>query len=106
MGSHWLFVGRKGLDIFVSALGGENAVPKRQEKQAGYRSRFMELTDEVIADMGVTDENQPLHKEIVARAKEIWNKNGYGDGMSEHTARQIATLVRQPEGKKGKGKKR
>ena len=57
----------------------------------------MQFMDELIVDMGITDENQPLHKEIVCRAIELWNKNGYGEGMSEQTAKQMATLVRQPE---------
>ncbi len=65
----------------------------------------MQFMDELIVDMGITDENQPLHKEIVCRAIELWNKNGYGEGMSEQTAKQMATLVRQPDGKKGKAKR-
>jgi phage pi2 protein 07 len=65
----------------------------------------MVLMDLLIEDLSITDENQPLHKEVAARSMELWNEKDYGKGMSTNTAEMIATLVRQPEMKKGKGRK-
>ncbi len=65
----------------------------------------MGFMEELVADLQICEENQPMKKVIEERAIQLWNERGYGQGMSQNTASQIATLVRHPDRKKGKAKK-
>jgi hypothetical protein len=101
--SSWIYLSKESLDKLVQSYSLVTA-----SHRCEYLSPYIILMIAVTDKFKVRPENQPLKKLVDAKIREMAKHfaNGLGhDGLSANLISAMATLIRDPESKKGKAKK-